>query len=65
MVQWLRLHAFIAGSTSSIHGQGTKVPHAALWWPKSKIKFKKWSLIKKQAIKTYIALQEILSDCTV
>ena len=38
MVQWLRLRAFIAGSTSSIPDQGTKVPHAAWWWPKIKLK---------------------------
>ena len=28
VVQWLRLHAFNAGDTGSIPGQGTKIPHA-------------------------------------
>ena len=29
VVQWLRLHASTAGSTGSIPGWGTKIPHAA------------------------------------
>ena len=28
MVQGLRIHAFTAGGTGSIPGQGTKIPHA-------------------------------------
>ena len=28
LVQWLRLHAFTAGGTGSIPGQGTKIPYA-------------------------------------
>ena len=28
-VQWLRLHASNAGGPALIHGQGTKIPHAA------------------------------------
>ena len=28
MVQWLGIGASTAGSTGSIHGQGTKIPHA-------------------------------------
>ena len=30
-VQWLRLHALIAGVKSLIPGQGTKIPHAVLY----------------------------------
>ena len=30
VVQWLGIHTSIAGSTGSIPGQGTKIPHA-LW----------------------------------
>ena len=28
MVQWLRLDTFNAGGAGSIHGRGTKIPHA-------------------------------------
>ena len=34
-VQWLRLHAFIAGDTGLIPDQGTKIPHA-MWCGKKK-----------------------------
>ena len=40
MVQWLRLHASIAGGIGSIPGWGTKILHAAQW-PKKKKKKKK------------------------
>ena len=36
VVQWLRLHASMAGGVGSIPGQGTKIPHAAR--PKNKNK---------------------------
>ena len=36
-LQWLRLWASTAGSTGSIPGWGTKIPHAK-WWPKKKKK---------------------------
>ena len=39
MVQWLRLHAFTAGDTSSIPGQTTKILH--VWWFSQKKKNKK------------------------
>ena len=29
VVQWLKLHTFRAGSTGSIPGEGTKIPHAS------------------------------------
>ena len=34
VVQWLRLCIPNAGDTGSIHGQGTKIPHAAWAQPK-------------------------------
>ena len=36
-VQWLGLHAFTAGATGSILGQGTKIPHAKRQPKKKKI----------------------------
>ena len=35
-VQWLRLCTSTAGDTGSISGQGTKIPHATVVWPKIK-----------------------------
>ena len=40
-VQGLTLQVSIAGGTSSIPGQGTKIPHAMWHGPKIKIKLKK------------------------
>ena len=36
MVQWLRLYASSAGGTSSIPGEGTKIPRAKQWGQKKK-----------------------------
>lgn len=33
-LQWLRLHNSIAGGVCLIPGQGTKIPHARVVWPK-------------------------------
>ena len=33
-VQWLRLRTSNAGDVSLIPGQGTKIPHASVVWPK-------------------------------
>ena len=41
VVQWLRLHAFTVGGTSSIPGHRTKIPHAAQCSQKLKKKKKK------------------------
>ena len=38
MVQWLRLHAFNAGDTGLIPGQGIKVPHVVWCGQKNKIR---------------------------
>ena len=38
VVQWLRLYASTAGSTGSVPGWGTKIPHAARWGQKKKVK---------------------------
>ena len=35
VVQWLRLHASIAGGTGSIPGRGTKILHA-MWYGQKK-----------------------------
>ena len=40
MVQWLTLHAFNAGDTGLIPGQGIKVPHA-VWCGQKKKKLEK------------------------
>ena len=44
MVQWLSLHGSLAGDTSLIPGQGTKIPHAM--WPKKEKKMKDSSASK-------------------
>ena len=41
VVQWLRLHIFTAGSTGSIPGGRTKIPHATRHGQKKKFPFKK------------------------
>ena len=51
MVQWLRLHAPNAGGTSSIPGQGTKIPHAT-----------QLSQKKKKILNTYLAYQFRLAN---
>ena len=38
LVQWLRLYTSNAEAVGSIPGQETKIPHAALVWPKKKKK---------------------------
>ena len=38
VVQWLRLHAFNAGDTGLIPGQGIKVPHVVWCGQKNKIR---------------------------
>ena len=47
VVQWLRLHASNAGSTGSISGWGTEIPHAA-WLSQKKKKKIKNDFIKRK-----------------
>ena len=67
VVQWLRLHAFYAGVTGSIPGQGTGVPHGIGHAPQKK-KLKRhsvwipsaffWASLVAQMVKNLPAMQE-------
>ena len=60
VVQWLRLHAFTVGGTSSIPGHRTKIPHAAQW--SQKLKKKKRTIIANINC-NFVISQTILRTC--
>ena len=59
VVQWLRLHASIAGGMGSIPGQGAKIPHAVWHGQKQKQNRTK----KTPRFLSQIWCQEVLQSC--
>ena len=60
MVQWLRLHASIAGDLGLIPGQGTNIPHASRH--RQKNRNKEWSHYSLKTLKRICILNKHLDE---
>ena len=61
LVQWLELHAFIAGGTNSISGWGTQIPDAMAkktnWWKQASVPLKKHWILGAQRSQRFFIYQ--------